>query len=123
MPTDQWVQIRASDQEREWTVSRLREAYAVGRLDRDELEERSEAAYLARTWGRLSDLTADLPVAFTGPEGPRDTVSQRRMAERRSRLQALACVAGVLCLLVATAVHLPLAGVLLALLMLGAGHR
>lgn len=45
------------------------------------------------------------------------------MAERRSRLPALACVAGVLCLLVATAVHLPLVGVLLALLMLGAGHR
>jgi ferric-dicitrate binding protein FerR (iron transport regulator) len=123
MPTDHWVQIRASDQEREWTVSRLREAYAVGRLDRDEFEERSEAAYLARTWGRLSDLTADLPVAFTGPQDPRGTVSQRRMAERRSRLQALSCVAGVLCLLVATAVHLPLAGVLLALLMLGAGHR
>jgi hypothetical protein len=54
--------IRASDQDRESVVSALRQAYSEGRLTLDEFEERTSAAYMAKTWGELRALTADLPV-------------------------------------------------------------
>ena len=54
--------IRASDQDREGVVTILREAYTEGRLTLDEFDERTSAAYSARTWGDLLDLTDDLPV-------------------------------------------------------------
>lgn len=53
--------LRASDREREDTVTQLREHEAAGRLDVDELEERVGAAYAARTRGDLSTLLRDLP--------------------------------------------------------------
>jgi|SRR6516165_6668772 len=53
--------IRASDQERESVVDVLRDAYTDGRLTLDEFEERTSAAYAARTWADLRELTADLP--------------------------------------------------------------
>jgi len=45
--------IRASDQDRESAAESLSEAYAVGRLSREELHERAAAAYSAKTWGEL----------------------------------------------------------------------
>jgi hypothetical protein len=54
--------IRASDQERESVVDVLRDAYADGRLALDEFEERTSAAYAAKTWADLRELTSDLPV-------------------------------------------------------------
>lgn len=57
MPHEQ----RASDGERELAVSRLRDACAEGRLTPEELAERVEAAYVARTHAQLDALTADLP--------------------------------------------------------------
>lgn len=49
----------------------LREAYVAGRLDLDELCDRAEAAYSARTRGDLCALTADLTPAagVTGRAG------------------------------------------------------
>jgi len=52
---------RASDAEREATVTRLREAAAEGRLTVEELTERIDAAYAASTLDELEPLTADLP--------------------------------------------------------------
>jgi len=54
--------IRASDKERESVVDVLRDAYTDGRLTLDEFDERTSAAYAARTWAELRELTADLPV-------------------------------------------------------------
>jgi hypothetical protein len=54
--------ILASDNERESVVDVLRDAYTDGRLTLDEFEERTSAAYAARTWGDLRELTGDLPV-------------------------------------------------------------
>lgn len=54
--------IRASDRDRERAVQLLRDAHAEGRLDLDELTERTGAAYSAKVWGELAGLTADLPV-------------------------------------------------------------
>ena len=53
--------LRASDAERERVVALLREHYEVGRLSDDELSDRVEAAYGARTDAELDALTADLP--------------------------------------------------------------
>jgi hypothetical protein len=52
---------RASDAEREATVTRLREAAAEGRLTVEELTERIDAAYAASTQAELEPLTEDLP--------------------------------------------------------------
>lgn len=53
--------IRASDHDRESTVEVLREAYTAGRLDLDEFDERTSAAYASKTWDDLRGLTTDLP--------------------------------------------------------------
>jgi hypothetical protein len=53
--------IRASDQERESVVDVLRDAFTDGRLTLDEFEDRTTAAYAAKTWTDLRELTADLP--------------------------------------------------------------
>lgn len=55
--------LRVSDADRHRVGELLREAAGEGRLDIEELEERLEAAYAAKTYGDLAPLTADLPVA------------------------------------------------------------
>ncbi len=79
MSTDRW--IRASDQDRERVIGVLCDAYAVGRVSREEFDERSIAAYSARTWGELRDLTADLPAPPTGGL-PADAVARRDVTRR-----------------------------------------
>jgi len=58
--------LRASDADREAVVGVLSEACGEGRLDADELDERVDAAYAARTLAELEPLTADLPGATVG---------------------------------------------------------
>jgi hypothetical protein len=53
--------IRASDSDRDNVVDILRDAFSAGRLTLEEFDERSSAAFAARTWGDLRALTADLP--------------------------------------------------------------
>jgi hypothetical protein len=52
---------RASDMDRHNVAERLRAAAGDGRLSLDELEERLEATYGAKTYGELEPLLADLP--------------------------------------------------------------
>jgi hypothetical protein len=52
--------LRASDADRERAVLTLGRAAGDGRLDVDELEERLQAAYAARTHGELDTLLADV---------------------------------------------------------------
>jgi hypothetical protein len=59
-------ELRVSDAEREHVAVRLREAGGEGRLTLEELAERVELAYAARTVADLDALTADLPAAGTG---------------------------------------------------------
>jgi hypothetical protein len=73
--------LRASDREREETVTKLREHGAAGRLDVDELEERIGSAYAARTRGELSGLLRDLP----GTLRPRATAAVRHDGHRPGR--------------------------------------
>ena len=53
--------LRASDEDRERVATVLREHYGAGRLSDEELAERGEAVYRARTMSDLEALTADLP--------------------------------------------------------------
>jgi hypothetical protein len=62
------LERRASDDEREQTVARLREASAEGRLTLEELADRTALAYSARSHAELEPLTADLPAAAPVPE-------------------------------------------------------
>jgi Domain of unknown function (DUF1707) len=55
------MDLRVGDREREATAGALREHAAVGRLDPEELDQRLEAAYTARTQADLERLTYDLP--------------------------------------------------------------
>ncbi len=70
--------IRASDRERESVVDVLRDAYMEGRLTLAEFEERTAAAYGAKTRGDLGGLTSDLPVqpSFDRTLPPRDPRSR-----------------------------------------------
>jgi Domain of unknown function (DUF1707)/2TM domain len=53
--------LRASDADRERFVETLRQHHAEGRLTTEELTERTERAYQARTLGDLDALATDLP--------------------------------------------------------------
>ncbi len=55
--------LRASDADRERTAQQLRFAAEEGRLTFEELDERLNAAYAARTLVELQDLVADVVVA------------------------------------------------------------
>ena len=54
---------RASDRERDAVVQRVQDAFAEGRLDDTEFDERTRAALTARTHAELDALLADLPAA------------------------------------------------------------
>jgi hypothetical protein len=60
--------IRASDADRERIAARLREHYAEGRLNQEELDERIAAALSARTYGDLRRVMADLPEPGMAPQ-------------------------------------------------------
>jgi hypothetical protein len=53
--------MRAGDEDRDRTITRLREAFAEGRLSDHEFQDRMAQASAARTFGDLVPLTADLP--------------------------------------------------------------
>jgi hypothetical protein len=100
--------LRASDQDREVVRSLLATAYADGRLDRSEFDERSEAVTAARTLGDLppvvSDLVASAPVRPSGlaRTGSADLVAQARRKYASDRREALAgfVVPSVICLVI-----------------------
>src|SRR3954465_7851550 len=66
------ARVRASDGDRERVVEFLRHHYGAGRLSEDDLSERIESAYGARTVAELDALISDLP-------------SKRAPASRRRR--------------------------------------
>jgi hypothetical protein len=53
--------LRASDADREQVANVLREAAGDGRLTMDELDERLDAVYAAKTYAELEPITHDLP--------------------------------------------------------------
>jgi hypothetical protein len=54
--------LRISDADRASALDLLSEQFAVGRLDKQEFDERSDAVWSAKTQGDLAPVFADLPV-------------------------------------------------------------
>jgi hypothetical protein len=77
------LELRASDAERERTATLLRDHAAAGRLTPEELDERLDIAYAARTVGELDALTHDLPQTST-PGAPRARALDRPGARERT---------------------------------------
>jgi DUF1707 SHOCT-like domain len=113
--------LRASDADREHVAERLRNAAAEGRLLADELEQRLEAAFRARTYGELNAVIADLP-------RDRDMVGPARRVPARMRPAtvaalvilfpmalaiAAAAIVAIVALITAWAVAVTLAGLFL----------
>jgi hypothetical protein len=69
--------MRASDNDRWRVQSRLNDAFAEGRLTREEWDERATAVTSAATYADLARLTADLPVA-DAPPSPPPVIAQQR---------------------------------------------
>lgn len=64
-PGDPHDRLLASDADRARYADRLGDAFAEGRLTREEYEERLTATMSGRTYGDLKDVLADLPAAGT----------------------------------------------------------
>ena len=71
-------ETRAGDDDRERVVDMLRDHAAAGRLSTDELEERTDQALAARTFGELDATLKDLPRL---PD-PRRAERRRELARR-----------------------------------------
>jgi hypothetical protein len=74
--------LRASDADRERSATQLREHCAAGRLTPEELSERLDGAYAARTVPELQALLQDLP-ALELERTPRAHAPTRERAKRR----------------------------------------
>jgi len=79
--------IRASDSDRERTGQALRDHYAQGRLNADELSTRLDGVYAATTLGELNRLTADLPRLPASPSARRSELALHRAELRRELIQ------------------------------------
>ncbi|MGI9008824.1 MAG: DUF1707 SHOCT-like domain-containing protein [Streptosporangiaceae bacterium] len=100
--------MRVSDADREQVTARLREHFAEGRLNSDELDERVTAALNAKTFGDLGRVMADLPDTAMEPgpvpQSPPWAARPRLMLRRGPRLLPLALI------LLIAAVAIPGAG-------------
>jgi hypothetical protein len=83
--------LRISDADRHRVAEILREAAGEGRLDLDELDERLEAAYAARTYADLVPITSDLPAEQ--PQHPARPAPPSTPATRHD--SSIAILAGV----------------------------
>ena len=68
--------MRVSDSDREQAAEVLREAAGQGRISLDELDERLESAYAAKTYADLAAVTHDLPRTGQVPVSPAGGATQ-----------------------------------------------
>ena len=94
--------LRAADRDRDVIRTALATAYAEGRLDRDEFDERSEQVTSARTLGELPPIVADLvPDRSIQPHSRSSLVGAspqelRRQAEQHWQAERRNAIVGVL---------------------------
>jgi hypothetical protein len=79
--------LRASDEDRERCAQSLREHFAAGRLGDEELAERLDAVYAARTMAELQAVVHDLPALPASPAARRAELAERRSELRRDLVQ------------------------------------
>lgn len=89
-PATESTILRASDAEREQHAGLLSEHAAAGRLTDEELSERLDRVYAARTHGELRAVLHDLPVVEAPTERPDRGVLQRE--EFRGHLRSFVLV-------------------------------
>jgi len=94
--------LRASDRDRELALRILSDAYADGRLARDEFDERADAVQAARTLGELPDQLVDLvpavpirPGAALTPTDHRQKAIAKYERERREALWTFLSVSAI----------------------------
>jgi uncharacterized protein DUF1707 len=99
--------MRASDGDREHAADMLRNAYASGRIDLEELRNRAGAAYSAKTWGELRHLTADLPPGHVSctVSGAKSPTGAARPGHAPQRSRAAIWVTAIIWLAIAAAAH------------------
>jgi hypothetical protein len=87
--------VRAGHADRERVIEALQDAFAQGRLTRDELDARAGRALAARTYADLAALTADIPPgpAASGPAGPPVLARRRPLARAAARSGSCVVVA------------------------------
>jgi hypothetical protein len=85
-------EVRASDQEREAVLQHVQQAFAEGRLDDTEFDQRMRATLSARTQGELDVLLSDLPAAsaparpaVTGPPPGKFAMAYKGSIRRAGR--------------------------------------
>ncbi|HUN35982.1 MAG TPA: DUF1707 domain-containing protein [Trebonia sp.] len=90
--------MRASDSDRERVAEALREAAAEGRLDLEELNDRLDLVFAAKTYAELEPITADLPTMSpnrgTRPETRPDSSGINRYGGEASEHVAVAIMGG-----------------------------
>jgi DUF1707 SHOCT-like domain len=77
--------LRVSDQQREQVAQAIRDHYAAGRLNEEELTERVTAAYSALTESDLAEVVKDLPKLPASPQQQKAELRKRR-SDLQSRL-------------------------------------
>ena len=79
--------LRASDEDRERAAAEIRAHFAAGRLTEEELNERLDAVYKARTQDELRSLRTDLPPLPATPDRSRAELAERRRTQRAALIQ------------------------------------
>jgi hypothetical protein len=79
--------LRVSDEQRDRAAQEIREHFAAGRLTDDELSDRIQAVYSARTEQELNKLLADLPKLPASPAQQKAELAARRSVLRRRMIQ------------------------------------
>ena len=89
--------LRASDADRERIANVLREAAGDGRLTMDELDQRLDAVYAAKTYAELEPITHDLPgagTAYLPPASPAARLDPARYGAEPTSHGAVAIMGG-----------------------------
>jgi hypothetical protein len=91
------ARLRISDADRHKVAEVLREAAGEGRIDLEELDERLEATYAARTYADLVPITVDLPVqtAAALPVQPAATTTPSPVVPGAAEEKHLAIMSGL----------------------------
>ena len=94
--------MRASHADREQVIEVLKDAFADGRLTRDELDSRAGQAFTSRTYAELAVLTADIPAGPARAE-PSPRPVQARVRARRQVSAEVKAGAGAIAAIYLTA--------------------
>jgi Domain of unknown function (DUF1707) len=95
--------MRSSHADREQAIEVLKDAFAQGRLDKDELDARVGHAFASRTYAQLAAVTADIPAAPAVAEPVAVAPVATGQASTPARTLAKATLRAALCVLVAAA--------------------